>query len=93
MMLILFCRQGELLLSLAIHFIEYYFFIYFLYIYLLYKSLDYSQLSIYIFVSFQGYLIISVIRLQLTSLKGLVVLIHVVHNVFKFDLECIGTDA
>ncbi len=69
--------------SLAIQFIEYYFFIYFLYIYLLYKSLDDSQLSIYVIGSSFRYLITSVIRLQFTSLKGLLVLIEVVPHVFK----------
>ncbi len=68
--------------SLAIHFIEYYFFIYFLYIYLLYKSLDDSQLSIYVITSSFSHLNASAIRLQFTSLKGLLVLIEVVPHVF-----------
>ncbi len=77
-----FVGKQDRIKSLAIHFIEYYFFIYFLYIYLLYKSLDDSQLSIYIIDSYFLNFILSVIRLQLTSLKGLLVLIEVVPYVF-----------
>jgi hypothetical protein len=44
-----FVGKQNQLLSLDIHFIEYYFFIYFLYIYLLYKELNDSHLSIYFF--------------------------------------------
>ncbi len=76
-----FVGKQNQLLSLAIHFIEYYFFIYFLYIYLhiylLYKSLNDSHSSIYLTFSDLVYCLISVIKLEFISLKGLLVLIRV----------------
>ncbi len=72
-----FVGKQNQLLSLAIHFIEYYFFIYFLYIYLLYKSLNDSHSSIHFTFSDLVYCIISVIQLEFISLKGLLVLIRV----------------
>ena len=72
-----FVGKQNQLLSLAIHFIEYYFFIYFLYIYLLYKSLNDSHLSIYFTFSDLVYCVVSVIKLEFISLKGLLVLIRV----------------